>query len=56
MGKAIILGVFALALCWAVAHFINLDVISFHVAGIGITRGFLVFGAGVGLCLRLAQR
>ena len=53
MGKAIVVGIFALAVCWGSSHFVNLNVISFYVAGVGITRTMLTFGVGVGLCAYL---
>ena len=56
MGKAIVVIIFALAVCWGISHFINLDVVSFYIAGVGITRTMLVAALGVGVCYRLIKR
>lgn len=56
MKKAIVVVVFALALCWGVSHFANLNVITFTVAGVGITRTMLCAAFGVGLCAWLMGR
>jgi hypothetical protein len=56
MDKAAVVVVFALAVCWGCAHFVNLNVISFYVAGIGITRTMLVAALGMGLCYKLINK
>lgn len=55
MKKAVLVAVFALCVCWGVAHFINLNVVTFTIAGVGITRTMLTFGFGMGLAVYLMR-
>lgn len=56
MGKAIVVGVFALAMCWGVQKFVNLSATVGHVAGVPISWTMVVFGASCGLCVWLTGR
>lgn len=56
MGKAIVAGVFALALCWGVQKFVNLETVAGHLAGVPISWTMIVFGSGIGLCVWLGRR
>lgn len=56
MGKAFVVIIFALAVCWGFAHFVNLNVVSFTIAGVGITRTMWIAAIGVGVCYKLIKR
>lgn len=47
--KAVIVGVFALACCWGVSHFVNLGHTVFSAAGIPISGGVILFAVSAGL-------
>lgn len=53
MGKAVVVGIFSLAVCWGVQKFVNLETVAGHVAGVPISWTMIVFGSGVGLCVWL---
>lgn len=53
VGKALVVVVFALALCWALSQFLNLNVVSFTLGGVGITRTMVAALFGVGFCVWL---
>lgn len=55
MKRGIVYIVFGLALCWVVSAYMNLNVVSFHIAGVGITRTMLCALMGVGLCAWLVR-
>jgi hypothetical protein len=47
--KAIIVGVFALAVCWMISHFVNLGHTVTSLAGVPISGGVILFCISAGL-------
>lgn len=47
--KAFIIVVFSIGICWAVGHFVNLEGIAFHLAGVPVSYTMLVFCGALGL-------
>lgn len=47
--KAVIVGVFALACCWGVSHFVNLGHTVTSLAGVPVSGGVILFCISAGL-------
>lgn len=55
MGKTILVAVFALAMCWGIAKYVNLSATAFSLAGVSINWTMIVMVIMVAIGYRLVK-